>query len=364
MTVSVQPTGQICTVTGGTGTVGTANVTTVVVSCKTTYTIGGTLSGLKSGASVTLLDNSTNALKLTANGTFTFTTPVASGKSYKVTVSVQPSGEYFTVTGGTGTVGTANVTTVVVSCKTTYTIGGTLSGLNSGASVTPLLDNGSNALTLTANGTFTFTTPVASGKTYNVTVSVQPTGETCTVTEGDRHSWHSQCANHGRCILRAKTFTIGGTLSGLNSGTSVTLLDNGTDSLKVTANGTFTFENRTGQRQGLQRDRQRPADGRDLHGDGRVPAPWVPANVTTVVVTCKAAATFTIGGNVSGLNTGTSVTLLDNGSDSLKVAANGAFTFATPVASGSPYSVTVSVLPTRRNLHGYKRFRHRRAQPT
>lgn len=40
----------------------------------------------------------------------------------------------------------------------------------------------------------------------------------------------------------ASSFTIGGTVSGLNSGTSVTLLDNGTDALKVTANGSFTFK--------------------------------------------------------------------------------------------------------------------------
>ncbi len=114
---------------------------------------------------MTLLDNGGDALTVTANGTFTFTTALATGKAYKVTVGTQPTGEICTVTGGSGTVGTANVTTVVVSCKTTYTIGGTLSGLTTGDSVT-LLDNGKNALNLTANGTFTFTTPVATGKPY------------------------------------------------------------------------------------------------------------------------------------------------------------------------------------------------------
>ena len=34
----------------------------------------------------------------------------------------------------------------------------------------------------------------------------------------------------------ASNFTIGGTVSGLTTGKSVTLLDNGTDSLTVTAN--------------------------------------------------------------------------------------------------------------------------------
>ena len=147
------------------------------------YTIGGTVSGLNTATSVTLLDNGGDALKLTANGTFTFKTALASGATYKVTVSTQPTGETCTVTGGTGTVGTANVTNVAVACKTTYTIGGTLSGLNTGTSVT-LLDNGGDSLKLTANGTFTFKTALASGAAYKVTVSAQPTGEICTVTNG------------------------------------------------------------------------------------------------------------------------------------------------------------------------------------
>jgi hypothetical protein len=84
---------------------------------------------LNTGTSVTLLDNGGNALKVTANGAFTFTTRLASGTAYKVTVGVQPTGETCTVTNGTGTVGTANVTNVSVSCKAnpTFTIGGTVS---------------------------------------------------------------------------------------------------------------------------------------------------------------------------------------------------------------------------------------------
>src|SRR5579863_2393647 len=53
------------------------------------------------------------------------------------------------------------------------------------------------------------------------------------------------------------------------------------------------------------------------------------------------ASNFTIGGTVSGLTSGASVTLLDNGGDSLKVTANGKFTFATALATGAAYNVTV-----------------------
>lgn len=54
-------------------------------------------------------------------------------------------------------------------------------------------------------------------------------------------------------------------------------------------------------------------------------------------------ATYIIGGTVSGL-TG-SLVLQDNNGDNLTVGANGSFTFATQVANGSPYSVTVLTHP-------------------
>src|ERR1700729_1610744 len=56
------------------------------------------------------------------------------------------------------------------------------------------------------------------------------------------------------------------------------------------------------------------------------------------------AGTLTVGGAVSGL-TGTGLMLEDNGGDALPINANGTFTFATPLASGTPYTVTISVQP-------------------
>jgi hypothetical protein len=55
-------------------------------------------------------------------------------------------------------------------------------------------------------------------------------------------------------------------------------------------------------------------------------------------------ATYTVGGNISGL-TG-SVTLRNNGADNLIGSANGAFTFATALATGSAYAVSVFAQPT------------------
>ena len=84
-----------------------------------TYTIGGTLSGLGNGLSVTLLNNGGNSLAVNGNGPFTFSTALASGATYAVTVGTQPSGQACTVTNGSGTVGAANVVNVAVTCAYT-----------------------------------------------------------------------------------------------------------------------------------------------------------------------------------------------------------------------------------------------------
>lgn len=86
-----------------------------------TYTIGGTLSGLAGGATVQLLNNGGDLLFVQADGTFTFATPLANGASYNVTVSQHPIDpvQTCTVTDGSGTVSGANVTNIAVSCAAT-----------------------------------------------------------------------------------------------------------------------------------------------------------------------------------------------------------------------------------------------------
>jgi hypothetical protein len=55
-------------------------------------------------------------------------------------------------------------------------------------------------------------------------------------------------------------------------------------------------------------------------------------------------ATYTIGGTVSGL-AGNGLALRNNGGDDLAIAGNGAFRFATSLAGGSPYAVSVKTQP-------------------
>jgi hypothetical protein len=72
--------------------------------------------------------------------------------------------------------------------------------------------------------------------------------------------------------------------------------------------------------------------------------------------TPPSTTTYTIGGTVSGLGTGASVGLLDNGGDALTVTANGAFTFATPLVSGAGYAVYRGYPACWPDLHGQWRL--------
>jgi hypothetical protein len=213
VTVGTEPADATCTVQGGTGAGMTANVTSIAVVCSPiTFTLRGTLNDLASGMQVTLENNATDPLTLSADGTFTFSTPIAESGAYNVTVGTQPAGQTCSVTNGQATQVTANVANITVTCSTnTYTIGGSVSGLGAGQQVT-LEDNGGNALTVTANGSFTFTTPVAYGGAYTVTVGTQPTGGLiCLVNNGAASSITADVTNVGiSCVPNTVSFTTPG----------------------------------------------------------------------------------------------------------------------------------------------------------
>ncbi len=198
------------------------------------YSIGGTTSGL-SGTGLVLQDNGGDSLAVSANGIFTFTTPITNGGAYNVSVLTQPANpsQSCVVTNGQGTA-TATVTSVLVTCTTnavpTYSIGGTVSGLSGSGLV--LEDNSSDDLPVTANGVFTFATKISAGGTYIVTVKTQPSNpiQTCSVTNNTGAA--SANVSNVAITCSTTTFTIGGTLSGLTNG-SVVLQDNNTDNLSL-----------------------------------------------------------------------------------------------------------------------------------
>lgn len=159
---------------------------TTLASCggTTDATIGGSLTGLTTGTSVVLQNNATDALTLSADGVFRFTTPLASGDAYDVTVRTQPLGQACGVSNASGSVDAdgGDVTDVAVTCTLSSSVGGTLAGLGTGRSVTLL--NAGQALILAESGAFSFPGVLPAGSTYRVTVSVQPAGQRCEVVNG------------------------------------------------------------------------------------------------------------------------------------------------------------------------------------
>jgi len=177
ITVLQQPVSQTCAVTSGESSLSAS--TTVAVACTSeSYTISGTVVGMLSGQSVTLQNNSGDNLTVSDNTSFSFTTEVASGATYLVTILTQPTGQTCTPNLNSGVV-SDNVSDVSIICSfTVYTVSGNVSGL-SGTLV--LQNNYGSDQTLTSDGSFSFR--VASSAKYNVRVKTQPNGK-CTVSNG------------------------------------------------------------------------------------------------------------------------------------------------------------------------------------
>jgi hypothetical protein len=175
---------QTCVVTGGTGTISKGDVSSVAVNCTPEkFTVGGTVTGLVGSAVLQL--NGAADLTISALGTYAVPAAISAGTAYTVTVKTQPGApaQVCTVTRGTGTVLTGNVTNVDIACVTqAFKIKGTIDGLD-GAGLT--LKNGAETLPVAANSAaFEFVTPVDSGANYAVTIGSQPAGNFCVISNG------------------------------------------------------------------------------------------------------------------------------------------------------------------------------------
>jgi 6-phosphogluconolactonase len=139
----------------------------------TTYTVGGTLTGLL-GSGLVLQINGSDNLAFSANGGFDFGTRLANGAAFAVTVTTQPSNPAQTCTArnASGSINKSDITNVIVSCTQTGRLvyvadrqSNTVSAYaiaTSGALVplggSPFAVNGTapTALTIDPNGQFLF----------------------------------------------------------------------------------------------------------------------------------------------------------------------------------------------------------------
>ena len=108
---------QTCSVQNGTGTVGSGNVTNIVVTCETRdFSVGGRVTRLRGLGGLVIQNNGGDDLQIGAEGRFTFPTRLPSGDSYNVTISRQPVFARCEVRKGSGTIRDDNIDNVEVRC--------------------------------------------------------------------------------------------------------------------------------------------------------------------------------------------------------------------------------------------------------
>ncbi len=184
-----------------------------------TYTIGGTISGLS--GTVVLQNNGGDNYSTSTNGTFVFATGLNNSASYAVTVSTQPTGQNCTVGNGSGTVSSANITSVTVSCitKTTPTLSVTNSPITYNISPQTATVSGSVAGTVSGikyNGSGT--APTTAG-TYAITADFAPTdsADYNALSGASAGNFIISTANQGTLTFTGQTVTSPTTFSALST---------------------------------------------------------------------------------------------------------------------------------------------------
>ncbi len=336
VSVKTQPTGQTCTLgSNATGTI-TSNIT-VNATCttnSTTYKISVAVTGLV--GTLVMNDSKSDTLTFTTNNTQTFASSYASGSTYSVTVKTQPTGQTCTLgSNASGTI-TSNIT-VTATCKTTYKISVAVTGLSG---TLKLKDAKGATLTFTTNKTQTFSTAYTSGSSYTVSITSQPTGQTCTLGSNATGTITSNITVNATCTTNTTNYTISVAVTGL-TGTLV-VQDSKSDQLTFTTNNTQTFATSyaSGSTYSVTVKTQPTGQTCTL---GSNATGTITSNIT-VNATCTTTAKYTISVAVTGL-TGTLV-MQDDKSDTLTFTTNKTLTFATSYTSGSSYTVSVKTQPT------------------
>jgi sugar lactone lactonase YvrE len=158
------------------------------VGVSLTYTVGGSVTGLV-GSGLVLQDNLGDNLPISGNGPFTFATAIATGNPYSVTVLSSPIAQNCAVSEGSGTVATANITNVLVSCTTIPSYGLSVTEIGSGSGT---VTSSPGAIScIDANGSVTGTCSDSYLNGTPVTLTANATGTSTFL------GWGGACAASG-----------------------------------------------------------------------------------------------------------------------------------------------------------------------
>lgn len=343
VTVQTQPLHQTCTLTNATGTIAAGDITNVDLNCveNPRYRIQGMATGIAGNTQISL--NAQETLTVSTSGAFAFETTLFEGAAFSLALVSTSPGFTCTLTPSSDVIGPTDFTTVALDCAPlpTFTVGGSVTGVSGTLTLTLAGGVGPEPLAISAAGAFVFTSNLLDATAFNVSVTGQPANQTCSITQGTS-SGVIAAANINDLVVTCTdiTYAIGGSVAGLSGTVSLSL--NGTETLPVSAVGAFAFATRLTNSAGYSVSiAAQPALQTctvDVASAGTVAG----ADVNSIVVTCTDSA-FTVGGTFTGLQ-GTARLLL-NGEETLAVAADGTFTFLTPVSSGVGYQVSIIEQP-------------------
>ena len=222
------------------------NVTIDVNCVPLTFSVQGVLSNFIEGRDMTieLNSNSVNeSQELGEDGSFQFESRVPSGESYSVSITVPADGMDCSVSNGTGVIIDQDITDVSIDCTPqSFFVGGNVNGHPGEAQLSLTNTENGSVLNIFGDTFFNFPDQTDSGEAYNVTVTANPPGHTCSVTNGSGTVFDSNINNISvDCV--PNTVSIGGSVAGLDSGDTLILRNNGADQLNLTEDGSFVFAN-------------------------------------------------------------------------------------------------------------------------
>jgi hypothetical protein len=314
-------------------------VALVVSTGPQTYTIGGTVIGLKSAGTVHVLSGSDDDA-ISANGPFILPTAVISGTAFTVSLGALPTGQVCAVLNGSGTVANANLSNVVVYCTYVQSVA-TLHGTYAGAGYNINIDTDQLAIGLPFDGAGNEGNPVTQivntgGTVTSTNASTDFAGPYTVVTtdaiavlttggnnigaiagpDADEFFWLADASTADGGGLPALAVGVSplqnGSLAGLAGNWIAVGLDQGSDPQDFAAVLTFAAD---GSVNGT-------STSLDLNGVVNVFAYSVPAGTSTIT----SGGQLTTGGGTLGY-----------------VSANGEFLVETYTGSGSAPGMTVAV---------------------
>lgn len=228
-----KPAGLTCTLAGDRGLVGRKDVKSVRIACsKKVFPLNVQIMGLAAnglqlalngGAPVNISPSTTN---------FTFPTPIAYNGSFDIQVVNNPIGQTCTPQDNTGNFVIAAPRNAKIVCSNmSFSLQGDVVAYGLEAE-NIVLKNGNNYHFidkvdegLPNKKHFQFSTPLAYNGAYDVSIASQPLGSTCTVSNGKGNATADVMNVDITCNV--KTYTLGGTVTGLTANTGLSLANGG-----------------------------------------------------------------------------------------------------------------------------------------